>query len=302
MKAYLEDVATVLREQNSEENGLREAEAAARLEKYGPNRLKEGEKVSLLRKFLGELADPMIIILIVVAAVSGVTAAVAHESFADVVIILSVVVINAVLGVVQENKAEKAIEALQEITAATSKVIREGSLKVVRSEELVPGDIIIQEAGDAVPADARLIEAASLKVEEAALTGESVPVDKRTEAIYPGESGSVPLGDRRNMVYTGSSVAYGRGRAAVTGTGMETEMGKIAGALAAAKDGETPLQIKLNQLSKVLSFLVLGICAVIFGLELVRMYPNVTLSGMLDTFMVAVSLAVAAIPEVWRRW
>ena len=297
MKAYLEDVNGVLKAQETGADGLSEREAAARLEKYGPNRLKEGEKVSLLRRFLSELADPMIIILIIAAAVSGVTAVIAHESFADVIIILAVVLINAVLGVVQENKAEKAIEALQEISAATAKVIRGGHLETVRSDALVPGDVIVLEAGDAVPADARLIEAASLKVEESALTGESVAVNKSIEALTAPEGKDVPLGDRRNMVYTGSSVAYGRGRAVVTGTGMDTEMGRIAGALAAAKDDETPLQRRLNQLSKVLSFLVLGICAVIFAVGVFRAYPDLSLQNFLNTFMVAVSLAVAAIPE-----
>ena len=297
MKEYLEDAQRIMEAQGTGEDGLSEAEAASRQAKFGPNRLEEGKKVSLLRRFLSELADPMIIILIVAAAVSGVTAAIAHESFADVIIILVVVLINAVLGVVQENKAEKAIEALQEISAATSKVIRGGKLETVRSEALVPGDLIVLEAGDAVPADARLIEAASMQVEESALTGESVPVTKDIAALSVAEGRDVPLGDRRNMVYTGSTVVYGRGRAVVTGTGMQTEMGKIAKALAEAKDDETPLQIKLNQLSKVLSFLVLGICAFIFALGVWRLYPHITLTGMLDTFMVAVSLAVAAIPE-----
>ena len=297
MKEYLQDASAVMEAQGTSESGLSEAEAAARLEKYGLNRLQEGKKTTFLQRFLGELADPMILILIAAAAISGITAAVAHESFADVIIILSVVIVNAVLGVVQESKAERAIEALQEISAATSKVVRGGHQQTIRSEELVPGDIIVLEAGDAVPADARIIESASMKVEEAALTGESEPVNKFIEMLGAGEGADVPLGDRKNMVYTGSTVVYGRGRAVVTGTGMDTEMGKIAGALASAKEGQTPLQLKLNQLSKVLSFLVLGICAVIFALNLVRMYPNISAMGMLDTFMVAVSLAVAAIPE-----
>ena len=297
MKEYLSEVSDVLSRQNTTSEGLPSREAAARLASVGPNKLEEGKKVSLLRRFLQELADPMIIILIVAAVVSGVTAVYSGESFADVIIIMIVVIINAVLGVVQESKAEKAIAALQEIAAATSKVLRDGKQLTVRSEELVPGDVILLEAGDAVPADARIIESASLKIEEAALTGESVPVSKLVDALMLGAEKDIPLGDRKNMVYMGSTVSYGRGRAVVTGTGMQTEMGKIAGALTAAQDDQTPLQKKLSQLSKILSILVLAICAVIFAVDLLRSYPNISGAGLLDTFMVAVSLAVAAIPE-----
>ncbi|MBQ6851273.1 MAG: cation-translocating P-type ATPase [Oscillospiraceae bacterium] len=283
---------------NVTENGLSNAEAAERLAQYGPNKLKEGEKESLISKFLHQLADPMTIILIIAAAISGVTAAYSGEGFADVIIIMAVVIINAVLGVYQESKAEAAIEALQEIAAATSKVIRDGHQMTIRSEELVPGDIILLEAGDSVPADARIIESASMKIEEAALTGESVPVTKHADVLTAEANGEVPLGDRKNMVYMGSTVAYGRGRAVVTGTGMETEMGKIADALTNAKEEETPLQIKLNELSKLLSMLVIAICVIIFGVDIFRhMSTGITGEMMLDTFMVAVSLAVAAIPE-----
>lgn len=299
MKEYLRTGEEVLREQSVDAGqGLSEAEAAGRLSKHGKNKLVEAKKTPIWKRFLEQLADPMIIILIAAAAVSGVTAVYAGESFADVIIILAVVIINAVLGVVQESKAEAAIAALQEIAAATSKVIRGGRQLTVRSEELVPGDIIVLEAGDSVPADARIVECASMKIEEAALTGESVPVLKTTEQLTAEENGKdVSLGDRKNMVYMGSSVAYGRGRAVVTATGMDTEMGKIADALTLAKDNATPLQMKLAQLSKVLSFLVIGICVIIFGVSLVRAYPDVSGEVMLDTFMVAVSLAVAAIPE-----
>ncbi len=297
MKEYLCKTGEVLARQNSSERGLSAQEAAERLQTYGPNKLAEGKKTSLLQRFLKELADPMIIILIAAAVISGVTAVYSGESFADVIIIMIVVVINAVLGVLQESKAEKAIAALQEIAAATSKVLRDGKQVTLRSEELVPGDVIVLEAGDAVPADARILESASMKVEEAALTGESVPVSKLSDALELGEEKDIPLGDRKNMVYMGSTVVYGRGRAVVVGTGMGTEMGKIAGALTAAQDEQTPLQKKLGQLSKILSVLVLGICVVIFAVDLFRAYPNITGVGMLDTFMVAVSLAVAAIPE-----
>lgn len=207
----------------------------------------------------------MIIILIVAAVISGITAYYEGESFADVIIIMAVVIINAVLGVVQESKAEAAIAALQEIAAATSKVLRDGKLVTLKSEELVPGDVVILEAGDSVPADGRIIECASMKIEEAALTGESVPVDKIIQVLNLGGEKDVPLGDRKNMVYMGSTVVYGRGKAVITATGMDTEMGKIADALAQAKDEETPLQIKLNQLSKFLTMLVVGICVVIFA-------------------------------------
>ncbi len=299
MKEYLKTGEEVLREQSVDAGqGLSEAEVAGRLSKHGKNKLVEAKKTPIWKRFLEQLADPMIIILIAAAAVSGVTAVYAGESFADVIIILAVVIINAVLGVVQESKAEAAIAALQEIAAATSKVIRGGHQLTVRSEELVPGDIIVLEAGDSVPADARIVECASMKIEEAALTGESVPVLKTTDQLAAEENGKdVSLGDRKNMVYMGSSVAYGRGRAVVTATGMDTEMGKIADALTLAKDNATPLQMKLAQLSKVLSFLVIGICVIIFGVSLVRAYPDVSGEVMLDTFMVAVSLAVAAIPE-----
>lgn len=297
MEPYLISQEEVLSEMNTGVGGLSAHEAERRLTKYGPNRLAEGKKESLLHRFLKELADPMIIILIVAAVISGITAAYSGESFADVIIIMIVVIINAVLGVVQESKAEKAIAALQEIAAATSKVLRDGEIVTLPSQELVPGDVVILEAGDAVPADGRIIYSASMKVEEAALTGESVPVSKHVEPLRPENGNSVPLGDRKNMAYMGSTVAYGRGRMVVTDTGMGTEMGKIAHALTNAKEEQTPLQIKLGQLSKVLSFLVLGICAVIFLLDTVRAYPNITGEGLLSTFMVAVSLAVAAIPE-----
>ena len=307
MKEYLSDVRDVLAEQESSENGLSAAEASARLEKHGHNKLKEGKKVSLFAKFLKELSDPMIIILIVAAVISSITeyyeATQAGHSFfpTDACIILVVVLINAILGVVQESKAEKAIEALQEITAATSKVIRDGVQIVVKSEELVPGDIIVLEAGDAVPADARIIESNSLKCEEAPLTGESVPVDKQAAALEAGANGEVPLGDRTNMVYMGSVCVYGRAKAVVVGTGMNTEMGKIAQALTDVQDEQTPLQIKLGQLSKVLTWLVLGISALIFGVGIVRgLISTGSISfaaDILPNFMVAVSLAVAAIPE-----
>ncbi len=301
MKHYCEESSAVLRETNTtREKGLSSAEAAKRLEENGRNKLAAAKKKSVFRRFLEQLADPMIIILIIAAAISGVLAVVESEFPTDVIIIMAVVLINAVLGVFQESKAEKAIEALQEMSAAQSKVFRDGKILSVPSEELVVGDIVLLEAGDAVPADGRILESASLKIEEAALTGESVPVDKIEEAIKVGEAKDVPLGDRKNMVYMGSTVVYGRGVAVVTATGMDTEMGKIAGALAMAEEGKTPLQIKLGQLSKILTWLVLGISIIVFGVKLVQhlaVGSGITFEFGLESFMVAVSLAVAAIPE-----
>ena len=300
MKEYLSSIEEVLKAQNATPEGLTSAEAAKRLEQFGHNKLKEGKKDSLLKRFLDELADPMIIILIVAAVISGITAYYEGESFTDVIIIMAVVIINAVLGVVQESKAEAAIAALQEIAAATSKVVRDGKIVTLKSEEIVPGDIVVLEAGDSVPADGRIIESASMKIEEAALTGESVPVNKIINVLNLGGEKDVPLGDRKNMMYMGSTVVYGRGKAVITGTGMNTEMGKIADALSNAQSEETPLQMKLNQLSKILTVLVIGICAVIFAVGLFRAQlspEGITGDTLLDTFMVAVSLAGAAIPE-----
>lgn len=300
MKEYLSTKQSVLENVASAETGLTAEEAKIRLEKNGKNKLAEGKKESIIHKFLMQLADPMIIILIVAAVVSAITSVYNKEFPSDVIIIMIVVIINAVLGVYQESKAEKAIEALQEIAAATSKVKRNGKIETVAAEDLTVGDVIVLEAGDSVPADCRILKSASMKIEEAALTGESVPVNKTDDVIDSLGSEDVPLGDRKNMCYMGSNVVYGRGEAVVVATGMDTEMGKIADALNESKDGETPLQLKLNQLSKVLSFIVLGICVFIFVLDVVRGLisgAGVTFDTVLDTFMVAVSLAVAAIPE-----
>ena len=297
MRFYCEDKREVMKAVNSSENGLSSMEAAKRLEENGKNRLEAAKGKTIVQRFLEQLADPMIIILLVAAAISGVLAVIENDSFADVIIILAVVIINAVLGVYQESKAEKAIEALQEMSAATSKVLRDEKVQVVRSEDLVVGDVILLEAGDAVPADARIIENASLKIEEAALTGESVPVTKFIELINLKEDEKdVPLGDRKNMMYMGSTVVYGRGKAVITATGMDTEMGKIADALTQAEEGQTPLQRKLSQLSGILTKLVLVICVLVFAVQLIRA-GGWDFELVLNSFMVAVSLAVAAIPE-----
>ncbi len=299
MKFYDESKEAVLERVNSSEQGLSSAEAEKRLAENGKNKLKEAKKDSLVKRFLKQLADPMIIILLVAAGISAVTAVIeGGEGFVDVFIILFVVIMNAVLGVYQESKAEKAIEALQEMSAAMSKVLRDGKIVSVKSEDLVVGDVVLLEAGDAVPADGRIIENASMKIEEAALTGESVPVNKFVEIINLADPNKdITLGDRKNMVYMGSTVVYGRGSFVVTATGMDTEMGKIADALANAAEGQTPLQIKLAQLSKILTYLVLGISVVIFAVQLLRPSETEMFKKVLESFMVAVSLAVAAIPE-----
>ena len=305
MKDYYKlSVDETLNELNAESAGLSSERAAERLAQYGPNKLKEAEKPGFWKRFLTQLKDPMLIILLAAAGVSALTGAIAGESeWAETIIILAVVLLNAVLGVLQESKAEAAIEALQTMTAATCKVLRDGKMAVLHSDELVPGDVVLLEAGDAVPADGRIIESASLKIEEAALTGESVPVNKMLDALGAAQKqADVPLGDRKNMCYMGSTVVYGRGKAVITATGMSTEMGKIAGVLSNTKDEQTPLQRKLDELGRLLSKMVLGICVFIFAFNLFMARGELTASGhalevVLKTFMVAVSLAVAAIPE-----
>ena len=296
-RPYLEQSAAVLEQTASTENGISSSEASLRLEQNGPNKLIEAKKRSNILRFFDQMKDPMIIILLVAAALSFFTSIYQHESPADVFIILFVVILNSMLGVIQESKAEEAIEALKKMTAAKSKVLRDGQIVTVQSDELVVGDVILLEAGDSIPADGRLIETASMKVEEAALTGESVPVDKQSEAIEIEKGAKdIPLGDRKNMVYMGSTVVYGRGRAVITGTGMSTEMGKIADAISQAEEELTPLQIKLAQLSKILTKMVIGICIFIFALGVIRA-GHLSMDVMIDTFMLAISLAVAAIPE-----
>ena len=303
MKEYLSSADDVLSAQGTDgESGLSEAVASERLAKHGPNKLKEEEKTPLWIRFFQQMADPMVIMLIVAAIISAATGMIKGEAdWADVIIIMFVVVVNSVLGVAQEAKSEEALAALQEMSAAQSKVMRGGKLVHLPSSELVPGDVVLLEAGDAVPADCRVLESASMKIEEAALTGESVPVEKHAGGIeLAAGADDVPLGDRKNMCYMGSTVVYGRGRAVVCGTGMDTEMGKIAGALSEAKEGLTPLQVKLAELSKILTILVIVICIVIFGVDIIRHGVDNVLTdptALLDTFMVAVSLAVAAIPE-----
>ena len=312
MKHYLSQTQDVLAEVKSSENGLTSAEAEQRLAENGKNKLKEAEKDSLFKKLIDALADPMIIMLIVAAAIQGVVAVVQaagqfkFEDFADVAVILVVVIINTIMSLVQESKAEAAMEALMQMTAATSHVLRDGKVVTVKSEDLVVGDVVVLEAGDAVPADCRILESHSMKVEEAALTGESVPVTKIIDVLQLRQgSDDVALGDRKNMLYSGSTVVYGRGRAVVVGTGMNTEMGKIADALSEAEDEQTPLQKKMGELSKFLTKLVIGISVLVFVVGLVESLVtsrepfSMALLGniALSTFIAAIALAVAAIPE-----
>jgi len=268
-------------------SGLSNDSVNERYQKYGYNELKAKKKKSLFVKFLEQFKDFMIIILIIAAVVSGIVGVQEGEGLTDTIIILIVVVLNAIIGVAQENKAEKSLEALQKMSSHAAKVIRDGKLSVIPSRELVPGDIVVLETGDYIPADLRIIEAVNLKSQEAAMTGESVPVEKSEETI----EGDVELGDRKNILFSSSLVTYGRGKGIVVGTGMNTEVGKIAKMIDETDEGQTPLQIKLNNLGKTLGIVALLLCAIIFVVG--------TLYGKepIHMFMTAVSLAVAAIPE-----
>ena len=272
------------------QKGLNQAQLEQAREKYGKNVLREQKKPSLLMRFLAQFKDTMIIILIIAAIISFFVAAQSGETreFLEPALILAIVILNAIMGMMQESKAEKAMEALKSMSAPHARVLRNGREAVIDASDLVPGDIILVEAGDFVPADARLIESASLKSEESALTGESVPVEKDAQAAV---AEGAPLGDRVNMLYSGCSVTYGRGRAIVTGTGMDTEMGRIAGLLESADDTQTPLQHKLARMGKLLGIVALAACAVIFVIGLLNNIP------VLEIFMTSVSLAVSAIPE-----
>ncbi|MBQ7247551.1 MAG: calcium-translocating P-type ATPase, PMCA-type [Lachnospiraceae bacterium] len=307
-----EEKEKVLKDLESTEQGLTSEEAARRLEQNGHNKLREAEHESLFKKFIRSLADPMIIMLIAATAVQTVVTVLetggdpSVSDFIDVFAILAVVVINTVMSLVQESKAESAMDALMEMTAATSKVLRDGTMCVIKSEELVVGDVIILEAGDAVPADCRIIDSHSLKAEESALTGESLPVNKITDVLMcRDDAGKIPLGDRKNMLYSGSTVVYGRGSAVITATGMDTEMGRIADVLSAAEQEQTPLQKRMSELSRFLTKLVLIICAVVFVVGLMRAILGnqgafsweLLGAASINTFVTAIALAVAAIPE-----
>lgn len=282
---YTKPQEEVLEVMQSSAEGLSGADAAKRLAEYGPNELEEGKKKSMLQKILEQFKDLMIIVLLVAAVISAV---VSHE-IVDALIILAVVIINAIMGVVQEAKAEEAIESLREMATPNANVLRDGHTVVVKSSELVPGDIVLLEAGDVVPADMRLLEARSLKIEEAALTGESVPVEKELVVLDDPQAG---IGDRVNMAYSNSNVTYGRGTGVVVNTGMTTEVGKIAGMLAQADETETPLKRNLNELGKFLTIAIIVIAVIMF---FVGIFFNDT--SWVDMLLTSISLAVAAIPE-----
>ena len=273
------------------DRGLSAKEAARRLAEHGENKLEEGRQAGLIRRCLAQLKDPMILVLLAAAALSFFAGG--REDWLDAVIILGIVAFNTILSVSQEDNARKALEALRALSAPKARVIRDGAEVRVESAHLVPGDVILLEAGDYVPADGRILWEAGLQADEAAMTGESLPVHKRSGGGLPPDT---PLAERKNMVIGGTVITGGRGKAAVTATGMDTEMGKIAHVLAQTEQEQTPLQRKLTQLGKTLSKLVLGICVFIFIFDLV-VVGDYSLTAILETFMVAVSLAVAAIPE-----
>ena len=311
-KYYLISNQEVLKNVESSDEGLTSEEAQTRLEKNGKNKLQEAQKESLFKKFLNSISDPMIIMLIAAAIIQAIVNVLQMHGkfniadFADVIVILAVVIINTIMSLIQEAKAEGAMEALMQMTASTSKVLRDGEVKIIKSEDIVVGDVIIFEAGDTVPADCRILESHSLKSEEAALTGESVPVNKIIDVLMCEENKQdVPLGDRTNMLFNGSTVVYGRGKAVVVACGMETEMGKIASALTLAEKELTPLQKKMTELSNFLTKLVIGICVIVFAVGIIETLItsnegfSLALLGntALDTFIAAIALAVAAIPE-----
>jgi Ca2+-transporting ATPase len=303
MTEYLISSDEVLKNLNSNTEGLTASEAERRLSEWGRNELDAEKRKSILKRFAEQLMNPMIIVLLVAAAISIIIAVVEKggvQEYVEALIILAVVVLNSILGVYQESKAEKAIEALKQMSAATAKVRRGNVVSHIPASELVVGDIVLLEAGDSIPADMRLTVAVNLKIEEAALTGESVPSTKADKTLEGDEHGKVSLGDRKNMAYMGTAAVYGRGEGVVTATGMKTEMGKIAGIIQSAVDGETPLQRRLAQLSKILSVVVLGICVVIFALQIFQSYSQtgrIEVDAFMGSFMLAISLAVAAIPE-----
>ena len=270
------------------EVGLSFFEAEERLGKYGENILREEKKKTNLERFVKQFKDVMIIILIAAAAISFLVSIFEKEGFFEPVLIMLIVILNAVIGVIQESKAEKALDALKKLSSPNARVIRDGEQKLIQASKLVPGDIILIEAGDFVPADARIIESASLKVDESALTGESVPSEKSADAIVKEEAS---IGDRHNMVFSGCGVSYGRGKGVVVETGMKTEMGKIAGLLSGEEDTQTPLQHRLAALGKYLGIAALIACGVIFLVGLIEGIP------IMEIFMISVSLAVSAIPE-----
>jgi len=288
MAWYNKSAEEVLREQNSDVKvGLTEFNASTRLEKYGENKLPDKAKKSMLSKIWEQVSDFLIIVLLIAAVVSGIVG-----EWVDAGVILAIVVLNAALGIIQEGKAEKALESLQKMAAPNARVLRDGRVQMVPTAKLVPGDIVVLEAGDIVAADMRLIESANLKIDEASLTGESVPAEKDANEAIDGDVG---IGDRTNMVHMGCTVSYGRGTGCVVETGLNTEIGKIAGKLSDIEEESTPLQQNLAKMGKLLGLICLGVCALVFVLGLIR--EGVEGGNIMNMFMISVSLAVAAIPE-----
>ena len=288
-KYFNKDVEIIEKElETNKKNGLSKERVEEKTKKYGFNELREKKKDSIFKKFIEQFKDFSIIVLIIAAIVSGGVGVAQGEGMTDTIIILIVVLLNAVIGVAQESKAEKSLEALKKLSSHAAKVIRDGKEIVIPARELVPGDLVILETGDYVSADLRIIESVNLKAQEASLTGESVPVEKISEVINENE---VSIGDRKNMLFSSSLITYGRGKAIVVKTGMNTEVGKIAGMMNETEKQETPLQKRLNSLGKTLGIAALVICAVIFVIGLLQG------KNVIDMFMTAVSLAVAVIPE-----
>ena len=279
---YQQSKQSVLEQLNVTTAGLSEERAKQLLEEKGENALQEGKKKSTLQVFLSQFADLMVVILIIAAIISMLS-----DNVESTIVILAVITLNAILGTVQHKKAEKSLDSLKMLSSPSAKVVRNGKVMEIPSREVVPGDIINLEAGDMVVADGRILENFSLQVNESSLTGESTNVDKMDGEIQ----GEVPLADRTNMVYTSSLVTYGRATVVVTGTGMDTEIGKIASMMNATKEKKTPLQVSLDQFSSKLAIVIIVICILVFGLSLYREMP------VLDSLMFAVALAVAAIPE-----
>ena len=283
MRWYQKDIEDILKELRSSRQGLSEGEARERLWKYGPNVLKEKKKKTPFMMFLDQFRDFLILVLIAAAVVSGIIG-----ELSDTIAIIVIVILNAIIGFVQEYRAEKAMAALKEMAAPAATVLRGGKTADIPSSELVRGDIVTLEAGKVVPADMRLIEVAQLKIEEAALTGESLSIDKHTKSLYDE---MLPIGDRKNMAYKGTIVSYGRGAGIVVATGMETELGNIATMLQEEEEVKTPLQKRLASFGLKLAIAVLAICAIIFGIGIMRGEPPLLM------LLTAISLAVAAIPE-----
>ncbi|MEM2875503.1 MAG: HAD-IC family P-type ATPase, partial [Candidatus Bathyarchaeia archaeon] len=287
---HAKESGEVLQDLKASLNGLSSDEARRRLEEYGPNELEEAKKITALEIFLNQFKDVFVIMLIIATAIAYYVDFMKNEAPIDSITIAVIVVLNAVVGFVQEYRSEKAMEAMKRLTAPRARVVRDGRELILPAREVVPGDILLLESGDRVAADARLLEVVDMRVDEAILTGESTPVEKGTGAIDE----NAPIGDRRNMVFMATHVTYGRGKAVVTSTGMETEFGKIAKMVQAVEEEETPLKLKLERFAKRLGIFVVVACAVVFILEIL---DPVRPGTIIESFLTAVALAVSAVPE-----